>query len=68
MCCFFRTIFRLASPAFFRLTNGTELMIGEGGGGNGVQHKKEKKKNDKDVDYDLSRRSEAIRFKSHGLI
>ena len=43
-------------------------MTGEGGGRNGVQHKTEKKKNDKDVDYDLSRRSEAIRFKSHGLI
>ena len=43
-------------------------MIDEGVGGNGVQHKKERKKNDKNVDYDLSRRSQAIRFKSHGLI
>ena len=43
-------------------------MIDEGVGGNGVQHKKRKEKNDKDVDYDLSRRSEAIRFKSHGPI
>ena len=44
VCCFFRTIFRLATPAFFRFTDGTELMTGEGGGGNGVQHKKERKK------------------------
>ena len=28
MYCFFRTTFRLVTPAFFRLTNVTELMIG----------------------------------------
>ena len=33
-----------------------------------VYNIKKKRKNNKDIDYDSSRRPEAIRFKSHGFI